>query len=245
MSRDDAQKAFDESCEENPRVKTTPMPRIHNTPEPRPPGTIPRRKRRRIKRPRRPKHLQIQRVPRPYMQTKLTPEQLLERQTKVFELRAQAKTWGEVAKIMGIGEQTARNDAMVIRRAKFTGLVDRHEEIVEEHKEHYDRLMSKWLPLAMHEGLLVGETKTNKTTGADYDVYLPTWEAARTATEQILKIMRQREQLEGFHDPKAPIKLDMNLSVDAMAVGEALRKAFTKPVIEATVVKSEITNGDH
>lgn len=223
-----------------PATKAQPLP--YSTPDPRYRLSIPKRRHgRRIPRPRRPKHLQLsRRLPK---QAQLNPQQLLDRQEKVMELRVnEGLTWEEVGKRIGISARTAWKDSRVIADLKYQGLIEKDKHILMESNQRYDQLMERWLPLAMNTPA-VGTEKI-KPDGSVYYVELPEWQAAKEAGEMILKICKQREQANGIVDPKGgPTKLGGEEIGDGIATGVMTaiqRWAVAPKLVPATVIESHV-----
>lgn len=195
-------------------------------------------KRRRMKRRRKPRP-----VPRVSQRRKLNDTQLLTRQQECQRLRYdEGLTYRQIAQRLDIDTGTARRDVMVVRQAMWDGLVDRHEEIIEESNERYDQLMARWLPLALNPNVVVQEVKTDKD-GNPVVIQLSEWESAKQAADMILKICTQRERLNGLHDPKSPAKVSLEFTADALAVADALRNAAMK-MVAPKVIKAEVVTNE-
>lgn len=173
----------------------------------------------------------------------MNDEQLLARREQAFNLRIdEGLSYREIAEKMGTDKSTANKDCKVIAKMKFEGMIQRDNMVMFEHEAHYDRLLTMWAPLLqpLIEGkLIVGDTKYDRK-GQAYDITIPNYESAKTATEMILKAMSQREKLHGFQAPLSDGKPSPEAFENAgKAIFEFMRSLVAKPepkTIEATEV---------
>lgn len=202
---------------------------------------------RRIKR-RQPKLLELPNKGVAKLTNRMNPEQMLEKQEEAFRLRVdEGLDYRSIATRMGIDKSTANRYVKAVAKAKYQGMIERDEMVLLENNARYDQIVALWTPLLkpLIEGdLIVGETKTDRK-GELYDITIPAFESAKTATEVLLKAMSQREKLNGFQQPYSTGKdADKQIEGASKAFFELLRGLASQPSkpIQATEVR-EIEDG--
>jgi hypothetical protein len=158
------------------------------------------------------------------------------RQDKAMTLRIEeGKTFEEIAKELDCSVSTARKDVKSIAAMKYEGMIEKDDLVILESNARYDQIVSLWLPLLkpLIEGkLVVGETKVDRE-GKEYDITMPTFEAASVATKWLLQTSLQREKLNGFHNPKLPEKSPNEIGGEiAMQVLMKMMEIARKPMVE-------------
>lgn len=114
----------------------------------------------------------------------ITPEQLLARREKVFELRSVNRLSCEaIAKILGVSTATVYNDSKWITRFKVKGLIEKDKKIVAEHDAIYSSLLDRWLPVAL-----------DPEQEPDTAMY---------ATDRVARILVDQAKLHGFQTTSA------------------------------------------
>lgn len=164
-------------------------------------------------------HRSLSHQSRALMARGMTPEMLLARREKVFELRAVHRLkYSEIAKMLGVSEATILTDAKWILKCKIKNLIEKDKRIVAEQDAVYTALLDKWLPIAI-----------------DPDEEAST---AMYATDRIARLLVDQAKLHGFHSNVSGGSL--TAKEVGQEIGTKVLEAMMKLAQGARTVRAEI-----
>lgn len=177
--------------------------------------------------------------------SKLTTEQLIERREKAWNLRLiDGMPFDKIGEALGTNKEIARKDCQWVYEMKAKGMIEKDAHVLAENSAIYEHILNTWMPLLkplLDETLVVGETKRDRK-GKEYDITVANYEAAKAATDAILKASLQRERLHGYQGRDGRPSEEA-LKGAGMAVFELMRAAASKPAEPKVIQATEVTDG--
>lgn len=170
-----------------------------------------------------------------------SPEAIIQRQEKAFDLRTKGRTLQSISQELGVAIGTVHNDLKVIARLKYEGLIEKDQNLLLEQNSYYDALLERWLPLAVSEDLNVGEKRINQRE-EEYDVSLSDWEASAAATDRVIKIMEAKAKINGLVSTKTDRTPEEVGASVALSVMEAFRR-ISQPKQAEVIIDAQLQDG--